>query len=79
MNKTTQEQLGINLIPQPQKLTPKGGTFSLVEDLSIVLSSNSDAEDQFAAEDLITALKAEYGIDASIAHSRLSRAARQPP
>lgn len=81
MNDTIQEKLGITLIPQPQKLTPKDGTFSLEEDLSIILPGDATAEDQFAAEDLIFSLKTEYGINTKINESsqgpviRLSRRA----
>jgi len=63
------EPLGIDLIPEPQELTPREGVFRPLfvnRALRIVLPDRADPEDRFAAEELAASLKAEQGIEAVV-------------
>jgi len=60
------QKLDIDLIPEPQEVTPREGIFSSKDKLCIVLADESDAQDRFAAEELAAGLKAEHGIEAGL-------------
>ena len=66
MAKDRLEQLGIDLIPEPQELTPREGAFRPGKALRIVLPDRADPEDRFAADEFAASLKAEQGIEAVV-------------
>ncbi len=60
---------GIYLIPHPQQVSLGGMDFVLGEELSIVLDKNASDKDRFAATELATQLKKEWGINAVLTAS----------
>lgn len=61
---------GIYVIPYPQQLTIGGGDFVISKSVDIVLDQQHTAADQFAAEELVRDLKAEWNIDATLGNSK---------
>ncbi len=57
---------GIYLIPYPQEVTLGGEDFVLSGEVSVVLDRNATDADRFAAKELVSQLKEEWGVHAEL-------------
>jgi len=60
----------VSVIPYPQQVTITGDNFIFSNSLSIVLSKNHSAADEFTANELTRDLKNEWNIDAAITNKK---------
>jgi N-acetyl-beta-hexosaminidase len=60
------QELGIDLIPEPQQIIIEEGVFRPGAALVIALPNQADEQDRFAADELAAALKREQGIEATV-------------
>ncbi len=76
--------LGLHVIPYPQEVLLGGQPFVFGKQLNIVLDKKPTEEDQFAASELIKALKNEFNITGAVSDNRtpgsivLTRTNKQP-
>lgn len=61
------------LIPEPQEVKLKEGTFGPAEELIILLPENASNEDRFAAEELAASFKSDQGIDADVTYEATTK------
>src|SRR3977135_523833 len=64
---TELSDLGLYVIPYPQKVDVSGDNFNFINSVNIVLDKDHSHADEFAAGELIRDLKNEWNIDAVIA------------
>ena len=62
---STMEELGITIIPEPQRIIAAEGAVSLRE-VAVQIPAEADADDRFAADDLARQLREEHGLDAVV-------------
>ena len=67
MSSDALEKLNVDLIPEPQEVTPGEGAYCLGDSTSIALPEGACGEDEFAGQDLAAELKTECGLDARVA------------
>ena len=67
MPQSSPEQLRLDLVPQPQQITPAEGDFRIQGALSVLLPDGADDDDRFAAEELADRLRHEHGIKTTVA------------
>lgn len=63
------ESLGIDLIPEPQRLVAANGTFRADREVTLLLSPDAPDQDGFAARDLADSLRSEHGIPVGVSTS----------